>query len=87
LRTGITIETVSEDTAASDTAHLVVPLARQLGRDQIPGGPFGGLVGQRHFGLFRPEDKHDAQASEFRRYLFTRLRFVLVLLTKVALSN
>ena len=45
------------------------------------------LPGQRHFRLFCHSYKHDARASEFRRKLLTRLRFVLVWPTKVALSN
>jgi hypothetical protein len=45
------------------------------------------LAGQRHFRLFCHSFKHDARASEFRRKLLTRLRFVLVWPTKVALCN
>ena len=45
------------------------------------------LIGQRHFGVDRRGYKPEARASEFGRKVFTRLRFGLVLLTKVALSN
>jgi hypothetical protein len=45
------------------------------------------LVGQRHFGVDRREYKPEAQASEFGRIGFTRLRFGLVFLTKAALST
>ena len=44
-------------------------------------------IGQRHFGVDRRGYKPEAQASEFPRNVFTRLRFGLVLLTEVALSN
>ena len=50
-------------------------------------GGFGSLVGQRHFDVNLWEYKHEAQASAFERRVFTRLRFVLVCVTEVALSN
>ncbi len=49
--------------------------------------PFFILIGQRHFGVDQREYKHDARASEPERKSFTRLRFVLVKASKVALSN
>jgi hypothetical protein len=45
------------------------------------------LVGQRHFGLDLREYEHAARASVFELNILTRLRFVLVGTTKVALSN
>jgi hypothetical protein len=47
----------------------------------------GFVIGQRHFGVDRRGYKPEARASEFGRKVFTRLRFGLVLLTKVALSK
>jgi hypothetical protein len=44
-------------------------------------------VGQRHFGVDRPEYKHEARASVSGRKALTRLRFVLGVPAKVALSN
>lgn len=44
-------------------------------------------MGQRHTRMFRSDYKHVAPASEFRRDLLTRLRFVLVRQVKAALSN
>jgi hypothetical protein len=45
------------------------------------------LLGQRHFGVDPRKYKHDAQASVFVRKALTRLRFVLVCPTKVALPK
>ena len=44
-------------------------------------------LGQRHFGVDPRKYKHDAQASVFACKALTRLRFVLVWLTKVMLPN
>jgi hypothetical protein len=45
------------------------------------------LFGQRHIGVDPRKYKHDAQASVVARKGLTRLRFVLVWPTKVALPN
>ena len=62
------------------------PAARSHPLPDGAGEP-GTLVGQRHFGVDPRKYKHDAQASVFARKALTRLRFVLVWPTKVALSN
>ena len=55
--------------------------------DEIGAADVYALVGQRHFEVDRRKYKHDAPASGPERNLHTRLRFVLVWPTKVALSD
>ncbi len=45
------------------------------------------VAGQRQFGIETRQHKHEAQASEYIAIQFTRLRFVLVFSSKVALSS
>ena len=45
------------------------------------------LVGQRHFNVDQQQYKHEAQASGFGRKVLTRLRFEVVSIPEVVLSN
>ena len=60
---------------ASETVFQARPLAAALQAEEVGRGQ----VSECHFGVFRREYKHDAQASVSGRKRLTRLRFVLVL--------